>query len=200
MKRRLFLGITAAGLLRARVLEQGERDRAMSYLHATRKMFLDSVADVSPTQWEWKPAPDVWSIAQVAEHIALSEDNLFGMVRKTVAGPPADPAKLAETKGKDELVMKTIVDRSRKFKAPESLQPTHRWKTKTELVSHFKDSRDRTIEYVQTTNDDLRAHAASHPAYKELDAYQWILFIAGHSERHILQLNEVKTKPGYPNA
>jgi len=200
MKRRLFLGITAAGLLRARVLEQGERDRAMSYLHATRKMFLDSVAGVTPAQWEWKPEPDVWSIAEVAEHIALSEDTLFASVRKTVAGPPAGPAQLAETKGKDEAVMKTAVDRGRKFKAPQNLQPTHRWKTKAELVSHFKDSRDRTIEYVQTTTGDLRAHAAPHPAYKELDAYQWILFIAGHSERHILQLNEVKTKPGYPKA
>ncbi|MBV6430217.1 MAG: hypothetical protein IANPNBLG_00321 [Bryobacteraceae bacterium] len=200
MKRRLFLGTAVTGPLFARLLEQGERDRAVSYLHVTRKMFLDSVADVSPAQWEWKPAPDVWSIAQVAEHIALSENALFGKVRKTVSEPPAGPAQLAETRGKDDAIRKAAVDRGRKFQAPENLRPTSRWKSKAELVSHFKDSRDRTIEYVRTTTDDLRSHAAPHRAFGELDAYQWILYISGHSERHILQLNEVKTKPGYPRA
>jgi hypothetical protein len=38
----------------------------------------------------------------------------------------------------------------------------------------------------------------AHPAMKELDAYQWILFLAAHSERHLKQLQEVKESPGYP--
>jgi hypothetical protein len=94
--------------------------------------------------------------------------------------------------------MKNIVDRSRKAQAPEQLRPTHKWKNAKELVAHFKESRDNTIEYIKTTNDDLRSHVRPHPAFKELDAYQWILLIAGHSERHTMQLNEVKTMAGYP--
>jgi hypothetical protein len=44
----------------------------------------------------------------------------------------------------------------------------------------------------------LRAHAAPHPAFGPLDAHQWILLVAGHSARHTLQIEEVKTAAGYP--
>lgn len=198
MKPVLVLGFALAGLMPAETLSQGERDRAMSYLHATRKMFLDAVADVTPKQWSWKPSPEVWSVAEVAEHIAVSEDTLFGLVRKLAAGPVASEQQRAETKGKDETMPKGMVDRSRKAQAPEMLRPTHRWKTKEELVAHFKQSRDATIEYVKTTGEDLRAHVNAHPAFGPLDGYQWILLIAAHSERHILQLKEVKDMAGFP--
>jgi uncharacterized damage-inducible protein DinB len=186
-----------AAMLPAQTLSQGERDRAMSYLHATRKQFIDSIAGLSDAQWKWKAAPEVWSIAEVAEHIALSEDTIFGAMKASVAGP-VDEAAVAKAKGKDDMLLKAIVDRSFKAQAPEVLRPVNKWKTSGELLAHFKDSRDRTIEYAKTTNDDLRNHVRSHPNFKELDCYQWILLIAGHSERHILQLNEVKTMAGYP--
>jgi len=31
-----------------------------------------------------------------------------------------------------------------------------------------------------------------------LDAYQWILLLSGHTERHTLQILEVKADPKYP--
>jgi hypothetical protein len=30
------------------------------------------------------------------------------------------------------------------------------------------------------------------------DAYEWVLLIGAHSERHTKQMEEVKTSPGYP--
>ena len=41
-------------------LTKEERERGMSELHATRKLFLDSVAGLSEAQWNFKPAPEVW--------------------------------------------------------------------------------------------------------------------------------------------
>ncbi|MBL8176188.1 MAG: DinB family protein [Bryobacterales bacterium] len=198
MKSALLLGIALAGLLPAETLQQGERDRAMSHLHVTRKMFLDSLEGVSAAQWAWKPSPEVWSVAEVAEHIALSEDMLMGLVKKVVAGPAATAEQKAEAKGKDEFVLKALVDRSKKAQAPEPLKPTNKWKTKEELIAAFKKSRDNTISYVQTTADDLRGHATPHPVFKQLDGYQWVLLISGHAERHILQLQEVKAMSGFP--
>jgi hypothetical protein len=31
-----------------------------------------------------------------------------------------------------------------------------------------------------------------------MDGYQWILLVAGHTERHVLQIEEVKREAGYP--
>jgi len=197
----LFLLLSLAALAAPaspQALTQVERERGMSELHATRKVFLDSLAGLSEAQWNFKPAPEVWSVAECAEHIALSEDRLFELVTQNLMKTPADPGKKAEVKGKDELVLEKTIDRSQKFQAPEMLRPTHQWPSKDELILHFKESRDRTIAYVESTQDDLRGHFVTHPAFKLLDGYQWILLISAHSHRHTLQIEEVKANPSFP--
>jgi hypothetical protein len=178
-------------------LTQGERDRALSELYATRKQFLDSVAGLSDAQWRFKPADNVWSIAECAEHIAVTEDMLLENLPKMVQGP-AEPQKRAETKGKDEMILKQTADRSHKVQAPEILVPKHRWPNQAAVVEHFRQSRDRTLDYVRTSQDDLRDHFFEHPIFKIVDAYQFILLIAAHSGRHTAQINEVKQNPAWP--
>ena len=194
----LLLLATLAAPALPQSLTKEERERAMSELHATRKLFLDSLASLSEAQWNFNPAPEVWSVAECAEHIALSEDRLYELVTQKLMKAPAEPEKKAEVKGKDELILEKTTDRSQKFQAPEMLRPTHQWPSKDDLIAHFKESRDRTIAYVEHTPDDLREHFASHPAFKLLDGYQWILLISAHSHRHTLQIEEVKTNPNFP--
>ena len=195
----LVLWGTLALVAQAEPLTQGERDRALSHLHATRKVFLDSLAGMSTAQWNFKPDDKTWSVAEVAEHIAISEDTILDLItKKIMAAPAAAPEKMELTKGKDEQVIKMIPDRSAKFQAPEFLRPTKRWPDQATLVAHFKQSRDNTINYVKTTPDDLRSHIAPHPVMKELDAYQWVLLLSAHSERHTAQIKEVMAHPGFP--
>ncbi len=190
----------AALSLGAEPLSRGERDRAMSHLHASRKQFLDALAGLSEAQWKFKAGPDRWSIAEVAEHIGVSEDTLFGMVTgKLLKSAPAPAEKLAETKDKDELVMKAVPNREQRFQAPEMLRPTGRWAGRVELSRDFRAARDGTIAYVEKTGDELRKYVMDHPVLKALDAYQWILLIAAHTERHVAQIDEVKQSAGYPN-
>lgn len=179
-------------------LSRGERDRAMSELHATRKQFLDAIAGLSTAQWNFKPSDAAWSIAETAEHIATSEDFLFELVTKKIMASPAQPEKKEEAKGKDETVLTRIRDRSTKAKAPEPLVPTRRWATPREVSDHFGESRNRTITYIQTTPDDLRVHFTPHPATGLLDAYQWILLTSAHTARHVAQIEEIKAAPGFP--
>lgn len=179
-------------------LDRGERDRAMSELHATRKQFLDAVAGLSAAQWNFKPSPAAWSVAETAEHIAASEDFLFETITRKIAAAPADPARKAEVKGKDETVLAAIRDRAKKATAPEPLLPKRRWAGPQALVDHFRRSRDTTIAYVEKTDTDLRSRFAPHPAVGLLDAYQWILLTAAHSGRHIDQILEVRAHPDFP--
>ncbi len=194
-----ILGLVAAATgLHAQTLAQGERDRALSDLYATRKQFLDSVAGLTEAQWNFKAAPDRWSIAECAEHIAVTEDLVFNLITGKIMKSPADPSKRAEVKGKDETVLKQMVDRSHKATAPPELVPAHRFATPQAAVDHFRESRDRTLDYVRSTPDDLRDHFLPHPIFGMLDGYQWVLIASGHSARHTAQINEVKASPGYP--
>jgi hypothetical protein len=179
-------------------LSAEEREAALRSLQSTHDAFLKSIAGLSEKQWKFKPAPDRWSVAEVAEHIAISESMIFGMVQGKVMTSPAAPEKRAEVAGKDEIVLTKVPDRSRKAQAPEFLKPTNRWATEAELTKAFEDSRKATMDYVRTTNDDLRDHFGPHPLLGSLDAYQWILLISAHSERHTKQIEEVKADANFP--
>jgi uncharacterized damage-inducible protein DinB len=176
-------------------LTQADRDRAIAELTASRQQFLDSVAGLSPAQWNFKPDEKTWSVAECAEHIALSEDLIFGSVTKIVQAPAAPDQKSAVT---DDFILTAVVDRSHKFQAPEPLRPKHTFATPQETIDHFKQSRERTIVYIRDTQDDLRGHFFDHPILKTMDGYQWILLLSAHSQRHTAQLNEVKANPSFP--
>ena len=179
-------------------LSAAEREIALASLQATHDAFLNSIAGLSEKQWKFKPAPDRWSVAEVSEHIAVSESSIFGLVQKQIMTSPAAPEKRAEVAGKDATVLKMVPDRSHKAQAPEFLKPTNRWATEADVAKAFEDSRKTTMDYVRTTNDDLRDHFGPHPMLGPLDAYQWILLISAHSERHTKQIEEVKADPNFP--
>ena len=178
-----------------KVLSQHDRDMAMSYLHATRKQFLDAVSGLSPEQWIYRPGPGRWSIAEVAEHIAITEEGLFQYLDKGLSGPQA--TGLTRTMS-DEDWIKMVTDRSHKAKAPEAFVPTGRW-TREELVAEFLRRRDANIEYVSRTLNNLRGTLIKGPM-GVIDCYQGFLMIPAHCERHLAQIQEVKEAAGFPKS
>ena len=65
----------------AKTLTPEERDVALKSLQATHDAFLKSIAGLSEKQWKFKPAPDRWSVAEVSEHIAVSESTILALVQ-----------------------------------------------------------------------------------------------------------------------
>lgn len=185
--------ILLSTVLAAEPLKQGERDRAMSEMHASRKIVIDSIAGLSEKQLTWKAGSEKWSIAEVVEHLAITENFLFDFYKQVVAGP-ADPAAKAELK--DEDFLKSIRNRDQKVKAPDQATPKLTFPNAAASVAAFKERRDRNIAYVQTTQDqDLRLKIV--PGFK-MDAYQVFLLLAAHGQRHCDQIAEVKATSGYP--
>src|SRR5262245_39977204 len=99
-------------------LTDQERAEAVKYFEETRQGFLDSVKGLSEAQWRYKAGPDRWSIAEVAEHIAISEETLSGMVTGMLMKSPAAPEKKEAAKGREDLIRSSITNRSVKAQAP----------------------------------------------------------------------------------
>jgi len=177
-------------------LTQADRDRAMKYLESTKQGVLDATAGLSDAQWNFKPAPDRWSVAEVTEHIAAAEGYLRGMITEKVMTAPPRPEG-EDVKAIDEMVLTAIPDRTQHRQAPEPLKPTNRFGSPQGSLKQFTESRAQTEDFLRT-HDDLRAHAIDSPLGKKLDAYEWVLFIAAHSERHTKQILEVKADPNFP--
>jgi hypothetical protein len=196
--RKLFLivALTVVTALAAG-LPDAERRVLSDHLNKSSQQFLASVEGLTDAQWNYKAGPDRWSIAQCAEHIALSEDFLRGMVENNVLTATPSPDRIAERKPLDQKVLQMITDRSFKAQAPEPVVPASKFGSPQATLEHFKQSRQKTAA-LAATRDDLRERASEHPAFKELDAYQWLLFLSGHTLRHTAQIQEVKDSPGFP--
>jgi hypothetical protein len=181
-------------------LTKDERDKAIAELEGSKQMFLDATKGLSPAQWNFKSAPDRWSVAECADHIALSEGFIFGVVSGKLMTAPLTPEKREATKGKDEKLVAMLQDRTHKATAPEPLDPTKTPMTPEESTKKFLESRAKTEEFIKTTQEDLRDRMFDHPvpAIGTLDAYQWVLLISGHTRRHTLQIREVKADPNFP--
>ena len=183
-------------------LTQHERDLALSYLYSSQKQFVDSLEGLSPAQLNFKPAPDRWSIAECAEHIMLSEDMIFALITTQIMKSPAVEPKLpaSEREKNDMQVIASVESREKKFTAPEQLKPTGKVANVPDAVAHFNASRAITLDYVRSGQDDLRHHYGTHPTMGSMDAYDWILMLAAHTERHTAQIKEIKADPNFPKS
>jgi hypothetical protein len=195
--RSVLLVLGVATFSPAAPLDEADRKVLLDHFRQSSSEFLDSVKGLTPEQWNYKPAPDRWSVAECAEHIALSEDFIREIAEKKVLTTPASPERVAERKALDGKVLKMITDRSFKAKAPEPLVPSKKFATPQAALKHFEESRKKSVALARSRND-LRDHAGPHPAFKELDAYQWLLYTSGHTMRHTAQIREVKADAGFP--
>jgi uncharacterized damage-inducible protein DinB len=192
----LFVVLASVAPTTAEISTQ-ERAKLVEYLTTTRDQVIAESAKLSDAQWNFKPGPDRWSVGEVVEHLALAEDFLADLRGKTMAGPAATAEQLAAAKGKDEMILKAIPDRTQKAQAPEPLQPTKRLGTRAEVMKAYQERRAKTLAYASKTTDDLRAKVGESPL-GPLDGYQWVLFVAAHNERHLGQLREVKAHAQFP--
>jgi len=174
-----------------------ERKDAIKLLTETQAGVFESIKGLSSAQLTYKPTPEKWSVEECIKHIAAAEKSLWGMVEESLK-QPANPEKRAEIKFTDADLVKAVEDRSHKSKTFAMLEPANSpYKTLEEAFAAFKENREKLIAFVNTTPADLRNHVSVLPI-GTYDAYQFILLIAAHSNRHMQQVMEVKGDAGFP--
>src|SRR5687767_6330096 len=193
----LVLMLAAVVPLRAAApLSQQDRDALIKDLENSRIVFLNGIADVkTEAQWNYKPAPDRWSVAECAAHIIAAEQYFRDNIAATLK-TPALPAAQQSTAG-DAVIAKMVRDRTQKFQAPAQLEPRGKVVPMAQAIKNFQATRTQTLDYVRTSQDPLREHGTGTPP-QVTTAYQLVLMLSGHTERHTAQLLEVKASPGYP--
>jgi hypothetical protein len=202
MKRLItFLALAVAPILAAEtgVMTDAERAYLVQQLEQTKKDMLASITGLSAAQWRFKSAPNVWSVAECAEHIILAEDYLGGAAQQVMKAPAVErPAKSnAEV---DRKMVAGIADRSRKATAPEPITPSGKFESPEDAARAFTERRDKNIAYAKSTDDELRTHVAKGTPLGDIDAYQLLLLMSSHSGRHTAQIREVQANAGYPKA
>jgi ribosomal protein S18 acetylase RimI-like enzyme len=178
------------------VFTEKHREMALKYMNDTKADYIKELTGISDAQLNFRAGPDRWTIAEIAEHITVTEEALFGAI---TAGPmKPDVAKCENPfRVSDGMILGAVTNRTRRATAPEAIQPNGRWKTVPALLASFEKTRNATIDFMKNTKTDLRNVFGQSP-FGTVDGVQQMLFMIGHSERHLAQLKEVKADPKYP--
>ncbi len=196
----LFVGFTCHASLASEDPNMTAEDRAkvIKLLNESHKQTLDLMEGLSEEQLKFKPAPEKWSVLEVAEHIWMAEGTLFGAVQGALAAKQ-NPEWETKTKGKTAFLEQVMVSRDRKAQAPESIVPSGKL-TRDDVIAKLKEARAKTLKFTEETKLPLKAHTLDHPfpVFNTLNAYQWLIYIPLHNIRHNKQIEEVKSDPNFP--
>jgi hypothetical protein len=179
-------------------LSKKEKKFISKHLKETQKTLVQSVKGLSEAQLNYKAAPDKWSIKECVYHLAISETNLWQWM-ESVLKAPANPEQRSSIKMTDEQLLAGVTDRTNKIKTQESFEPKNaKWNTIQEALDALKKERAKHIEFLTTTEEDMRNHVATQSPVGPLDCYQLVILMSSHTTRHTKQIEEVKADPGYP--
>jgi len=185
----LFAGVVlSSALSHAAALADDDRKQLLDHLYKTRQLLVDTLSGLTPAQLKFKPADDKWSILECAEHLVLAEPFLMDRAEK---GAPAAGKKSGAS---DADVLEGWGTVQNKVKAPPVLTPNGRWPTAAAVLKEFDARRARTIQFVATTEEDLRGNLCCGG----MEVYQQLLGLSAHVTRHVTQMNAVKSDAKFP--
>ena len=186
----LWMVVAGSAAPEGRQMTPTERQRLLAHLEMTGTWLLDEIRGLTPAQLAFKRTPDEWSIAQVIDHLLVVGPIYWNDLQTALKSP----AGQRENINSDANILWYGIDRSNPEKALSTEVPMGRFKDLPGAIAEYRKSHERLVQYVQTTKDDLRSHWV---ARQGSDAYQWVLLISTHEQRHILQIRALKAVPGF---
>jgi hypothetical protein len=179
---------------------------ARQRLDDSRDALVREVRPLSDAQRRYRSTPPAWSIADVVEHLALLEELFHERIAASLEAGPPSPSQ-SDARRIDALVVAVEPDPAAKFvvpgrvslgDAPGPILPTGRWTTEDSL-DRFLARRRETVIFLEVRGSELRGHAVDHPALGPLDGFQWVLFIACHTDRHLAQIRALRADSAFPS-
>lgn len=174
-------------------MKDGDRQRLLAHFDMTESWLVSELDGLSQTQLTFRMTPQSWTIMEVVEHLAVAEPQYWERVQNSMKQPPTTE----KLEGTDAGILWYGIDRSNRATTGEARTPKGRWSTVKESLGELRKLRATMKEYAKTTNDDLRSRKTLEG---NIDVYQWFLMISTHSQRHILQIREIKAHASFPTA
>jgi DinB family protein len=194
MKRILVPVVIAVASLHSAIggpMTKAEREHVVAHIQMTEGWLVDEVSNLSPAQLNFRPGTGGWTILEVLEHLVIAEPIYWQQLQADLK----QPAKKLEKPPTDEDVLWYGIDRVQHQKTEPSKEPKGQISDVRQGLESFRKLHATMLDYARTTDDDLRAHAM--PEWGT-DAYQCLLGISTHCQRHILQIREVKASADFP--
>lgn len=178
-------------------LTEIEKAKIKAILNSSLIRFNSTVNNLSEAQLNFRTAAAKWTIAECIAHITLAELE-FPKIIQAEMQKPSNPDLRSKISIEDEEIEPKMTSKTWKAKSPEIFKPSNKFSNVKEAIITFQKQRIKTISYIEATKDDLRNHYWKHPLTGKIDLYQTLLLMSAHVERHIEQIENIKSSIGFP--
>lgn len=161
-------------------------------IERTRAKVVRTVESLNDDHANFRHAEDKWTIANIVEHLAKTENSLVRLVEKLLAKAESDnlpaPERFASPVSFTEIVKQFA---GNKLTAPDYLQPEGAATIKESLAALEKSRAALAALRPRLEKVDLSSAEFPHPFFGNLDLYHWIAFIGLHELRHLRQVGDI---------
>jgi hypothetical protein len=165
----------------------------VNYLISARTHLDHALESVPADRRDVRPAPDRWSVADVLQHLTLTNAGMAKLFAKRAAaaraeglGPDPETTSILWT-----LDVHSLLDRRRLMEAPPPVQPGDAVPA-DEAARRFDEAHRRLSGAIAASGDvALGRLSHPHPVLGPLNLYQWGIFAAAHEIRHAAQIREI---------
>lgn len=165
-------------------------DEIFSALATTRRRIYEQVEALSDDEAKARPAPDIWSITEIIEHLSISEARMLALVSKLL-GQESAAAANADAYGSPISIQVMTERAAEKFTAPAFTQPTGNVPL-AESLAKLRESRAALISLRPRVEARDYSHVTyPHPVFGPLNLYQWLAAIEFHECKHLDQIQTI---------
>lgn len=165
---------------------------------AATERFVVGVTGVTEAQADFRASADEWTIGEIAEHVNIVNGGFLRIVSKLLRQAEANPKPAPADLNLGGVIVDADGNPAPKFQAPEMVRPKGGVAIDESIaglqktIAGFAELQSR-LEAV-----DLSEQSFPHPVAGPLSAYQWMILLAEHSDRHLGQIGRIKSADGFP--
>ncbi|MEN3330987.1 MAG: hypothetical protein V7641_352 [Blastocatellia bacterium] len=166
-------------------------DEIFSALATTRRHIYEQVEDLSDEQAKVRRAPDIWSVAEIIEHLSASEARMLALL-SNLLGQEAAVAANAGSSGSSISIQMMTERATEKFTAPAFLEPTGNVPL-SESLAKLRGSRTALLGLRPRIEATDYSHVTyPHPVFGSLNLYQWLAAVEFHECKHLDQIQTIR--------
>ncbi|WP_028596216.1 DinB family protein [Paenibacillus assamensis] len=162
-----------------------ELQSIMQHLDDTRDELVEILSGLNEEQLHKRKDASSWSVSQIGEHLCTVEELYVVAIRK---GLKSNEDSFVESKP-----IEVLLDRSKKFEAPDMVKPMQEYLGCHEILKRLSNSRHKLYELLHSLEDPsvLSRRYFKHPAFQELSLLEWVKSLYIHEQRHMKQIREI---------
>lgn len=158
---------------------------------------LSQLVALTPDQLAFRPAPDAWSLVEVADHLTLIELNVAAALEKGL--PEGSRPTLVQRLAQPflELALRLPL----RFKIPTERVAPRPGRNLEEVTAEWTSARRRIATRLEQMDEGhLAKPALIHPVAGPMGAPDALDFLCAHFDHHLKQVERIRSSPGFPAA